>query len=400
MRFYRTKISPLSLWSLPFALWVLAGPGCSTRSVGESNQNPGADAGPVACQDLWDCNPGVTCGELVMCEDGQCRPDLGHVIIPCVAGECTADEDCVVALPANCCWGCPEVVSRATLANMECAYEGSVPDVLPPGCDMDCFVCFDCIPQPLGARCDNGQCVPTDLGCPDFSETPVTAVTSLEVASNAAAHDGQVRWLRGAVLPGEGSCDGEGCSAQYRSLLNGVVRLDGYQCNLTVDLIGGECRANLLSHGARAGGWYEFEGIVHEPPSPWEPPWLEVIGSRLIDPEDLGGHYAATITDIQSEVSDPTCTPPGWSVGDTVDVYLARSGEQVRAAAPAFHCEANFSGGFDDNDPETFTVSLPIDCLDCDFYLTGTVTTEQLTAEYVWQNGECRHVVRLEGPRS
>jgi hypothetical protein len=88
------------------------------------------------------------------------------------------------------------------------------------------LLCFDCVPQPLGARCDSGQCVPTDLGCPDFSETPLTTVTTTQLVQNAATHDGQVRWIRGAVIPGEGSCDGEGCNAAYRSMLNGVVRLD------------------------------------------------------------------------------------------------------------------------------------------------------------------------------
>ena len=120
MRIPKTMISRLTLWSLPLALWALAVPGCSSRPVGEGNHNAVADAGPTACQDLWDCNPGVTCGELILCEAGQCRPDLGQVIIPCVAGECTQDNDCVVALPANCCWGCPEVVSRAALADLEC----------------------------------------------------------------------------------------------------------------------------------------------------------------------------------------------------------------------------------------------------------------------------------------
>lgn len=362
MRIYRTTFAHPALWCLPLALWALAAPGCSSHPVGEGNHNTVADAGPTAC---------------------------------------TQDDDCVVAQPVTCCSGCPQVVSRAALTDLECFYEEeNLPDVIPPGCDMDCFVCYDCIPQPLGARCDNGQCVPTDLGCPDFSETPVTTVTTPELVGNTAPHDGQVRWVRGAVIPGEGSCDGEGCSAEYRSLLNGVLRLDGYLCNLTVGLTGNECRANLVSHGAQAGGWYELEGIVHESPSPYEPPWLEVLGSRLIDPEDFGGHYEATITDIQSDVSDPTCTPPWWSVGDTVDLYLARSGAQVRVAAPALHCEANLSGSVDDSDPDSFTAAMPIYCVDCYFHIRGTATAGQLTAEYVWQEGECSHVVQLIGPRS
>ena len=201
------KLPPaLRLPLLMLLVVALAGPGCSSRSVGEGNPNPGEDAGLPECDDFWDCNPGVDCGELVMCEAGRCRPDLGHVIIPCTVGECTVDDDCVVAMPMSCCWGCPQVVSRSALANLECFYdEETPPDVIPPGCDVDCFYCSDCVPQPLGARCNNGQCVPKDLGCPDFSETPLTTVTTVQLVQNAAVHDGQLRWIRGAVIPGEGS---------------------------------------------------------------------------------------------------------------------------------------------------------------------------------------------------
>ena len=104
--------------------------------------------------------------------------------------------------------------------------------------------------------------------------------------------------------------------------------------------------------------------------------WYAVIHPYLVDI-----HYPTTITDIRSEASDPTCTPLWWSLGDTVDLYLARSGAQVRVAAPALHCEANFSGGVDDSDPDSFTAWLPFDCLDCDYYITGTVTGDQLTAD-------------------
>jgi len=381
---------------------VLIGPGCSQHPVGAGNSNGVVDAGTeVACEDLWDCNPGVTCGELVMCQDGQCRPDLGHAIVPCVAGECTVNEDCVVAHPMNCCWGCPEVTSRQALGDLECFYEaGHPPDDSPVGCDMDCLLCFDCVPQPLGARCDSGLCVPTDLGCPALSDPPSPAITTEQIQQSAATYDGEAHLIRGVVLPGEGSCDGEGCSAQYRSLVNGVVRLDGYQCNLTVDVTGDECRASLRGHALEPGGWYEVEGIVHQSPSPWEEPWLEVTGSRLVDPEDLGGHYPVVITGIESDVTDPVCVPPPWIVGAAVDLYVARSGPQVRVAAPAFHCEANLSGGFDAGDSGPFTVWLPIDCDWCDFHLSAVVNGEHLVGEYTAQDGPCTHIVRLEGTRS
>ncbi|MFH2010478.1 MAG: hypothetical protein ABI333_28015 [bacterium] len=375
--------------------------GCSQRSVGSGNTNSGPDGGQsVGCQDLWDCNPGVTCGELVMCEAGRCAPELGHAIIPCTIDECTTDGDCVVAHGMNCCWGCPQVMSRQALENLECFYEeGHPPDTIPVECEMDCFYCEDCNPVPLGARCDAGQCVPTDLGCPTFSAPPPPTVTTLQLVQNAAAHEGELRLIRGAVIPGEGSCDGEGCSASYDSMLNGVVRLDGYLCELTVDLVGDECRANLTSYGVQAGGWYELEGIVHEPPDPWRAPWLEVTASRIVEPEDLGGRYEGVITAIESNASDPTCVPPPWTVGDPVDVFLARSGPQIRVAAPDFHCEANFSGGFDDVDGGPFTTSLPIDCLDCDYSVSGAVTENLLEGHYHILEGSCEHTLYFEGWR-
>jgi len=386
--------------SLLFLLLLGALPGCPSRSVGDANANHNRDAGPAECQDLFDCNPGVQCGELVMCEAGSCRPDLGHVIIPCTFDECTSDGDCVVAVPMTCCFGCPEVMSRATLAQTDCYFdEDTTPGPLPPECQMECYYCPDCAPQPLGARCDDGLCVPTELGCPDLSETPLTAVTTNQVVLNAAAHDGQVRRIRGTVMPGEGSCDGEGCSATYRSLLNGVVRLDGYLCDVTVGLTGDECRANLVSHAAQSGGWYEFEGIVHESPSQWEPPWLEVTGSRLIDPEDMGGHYPAVITGVESDANDPTCVPAWWTVGTPVDVYLARSDQAVTVVAPALHCEANFSGNVDNADPTRFDSLQPADCIDCNFMLNGQITADQLTAKYIFDDGSCRHIVTIEGTR-
>jgi hypothetical protein len=379
----------------------LAITGCGSRSVGTGNTNTGQDADLPNCQDLWDCNPGVSCGELVMCEEGLCRPDLGSVIIPCTFDECTHDEDCVVALPVTCCFGCPQVTSRAALADLECFHdEDTPPGPIAPECDMDCFWCPPCIPQPLGARCDDGQCVPRDLGCPDFSEEPITGVTTAQLAQDISAHAEQVRWIRGVVIPGEGSCDGEGCSTPYRSMVNGVVRLDGTLCDLTVDLLGDECRANLLGRGVEPGQWYEFQGIVHEPPSEYEPPWLEVIGSRLVDPEDLGGHYPVIVTEVQSDGNDPSCVPPWWNVGDTTDVYLARSGQQVHLSAPSFHCEANFSGSIDTNDPEGFTVAMSNGCTECDYSVRGTAAEGWLTGEYVIDDGTCRYVVHFEGTRS
>lgn len=397
--------------ALTFACAVgFVGSGCGSRSVGSwgnENQgevdagNPGGpDAGRTECRDFWDCNPGVTCGELTMCEAGECRPDLGHVIIPCTIGECTLNEDCVVAMPMSCCWGCPQVVSREGLADVECFYEdGYPPAVIPVECDVDCLLCHECVPQPLGARCDNGQCVPTDLGCPTMSDN-VPAITTAEVVQNPAAYDGQRRWIRGVVIPGEGSCDGEGCTEQYDSMINGVVRLEGYLCNLTVDLIGDECRANLRDYGVRAGGFYEFEGIVHDDPSPYEPPWLEVEGARLVEPQGLGGRYEVAVTGVVSDADDPTCVPPPWYVGQTFPVFLAQSGPQVIAAAPVLHCEANYTGGFDQTDPDRFVVSLPMICDYCDSTISGTVTGGRLVGQYDFIDGTCLHTVFFEGPRN
>jgi len=343
----------------------LAITGCDSRPVGSGNTNLGLDAGQST------------------------------------SGECTYDDDCVVAQPITCCWGCPQVTSRTALAELECFYdEESPPDTIPPQCEMDCFWCPPCVPQPLGARCDNGLCVPRDLGCPEFSTEPITPVTTAELDQDIGAHDGQVRWIRGVVIPGEGSCDGEGCTANYRSMVNGVLRLDGTLCDQTVNLLGDECRANLTSSSVAPGQWYELEGIVHQRPSTYEPHWLEVTGARLVDPEDEGGYYPVTITDVQSDGTDPTCVPPWWSVGDTTDVYLARSGQQVIFSAPAFHCEANFTGSFDSNAPEQFATSMSGGCPDCEYSVQGSVTQDELIAQYVIDDGSCRTVIHFAGTRS
>ena len=85
---------------------------------------------------------------------------------------------------------------------------------------------------------------------------------------------------------------------------------------------------------------------------------------------------------------------------DTTDVYLARSGQQVTLSAPAFHCEANFSGNIDTTDPEEFTVAMSNGCTECDYSVAGTAAEDWLTAEYVIGDGTCRYVVHFEGTRS
>ena len=102
-----------SLKFVVFAVAVLVA-GCGQRSLGSADRQPDpSDSGVSECETFWDCNPGVDCGELIQCVDGRCRPDLGHIIIPCAVAECETDDDCVVAAPENCCYGCPQVVPRS-----------------------------------------------------------------------------------------------------------------------------------------------------------------------------------------------------------------------------------------------------------------------------------------------
>ena len=77
---------------------------------------------------------------------------------------CTEPEDCVVAMPYNCCLGCPQAMTRQELNQLdqaECWYESGHAEVNPPQhCVMDlCEACPLCFPQPLDADCSEGICV-------------------------------------------------------------------------------------------------------------------------------------------------------------------------------------------------------------------------------------------------
>jgi hypothetical protein len=389
--------------SLKFVLFVLAVAlvvGCGERSLGSADGEP--DSAVTDCETFWDCNPGVECGELIQCVDGVCRPDLGHIIIPCAVAECATDDDCVVAVPENCCYGCPEVVPRSILPSMNCFYEAGTIHVPLPECTMLCERCPECYPQPLGAKCEQGVCTASETGCPPFGEEQLPTATTEQIAQSPSTYDGGRYRVQGAVLPGAGDCDGGPgpFNCDFPPMLNGAVRLQGRLCNLSIHSLGSVCSDEFMSESLAPGGWYEIEGEVQANPSPWEPPYMEVTGLRLIEPQDIGGGYEVTVTMVVSDADDPTCVPPTLAVGDNGRVLVAVNGDNLTVIAPMFDCWWEFVGTLDSY--WRFTAWVPIDCdgCCCDYSVSGEVSGNHLTGEYESFDGTCRHIIQFSGQRS
>ncbi|MBW2261299.1 MAG: hypothetical protein JRG91_04930 [Deltaproteobacteria bacterium] len=190
---------------------------------------------PVACESLWDCNPGIPCGDMVPCIDARCRPDAEHVWIECPEYPCTSDADCMVADPYDCCNGCPVVVHRDELWEHECHYErGRTIGVIPDDCMILCYACPECYPQPLSAVCRGGVCVAGEEGCPYTGDDEPLEVETADVIADPLAHAGGTYTMRGTVLSLFTDCfetclPPEPC-CMASLYLGGRIRLDGSPC--------------------------------------------------------------------------------------------------------------------------------------------------------------------------
>ena len=377
--------------------------GCKDRSIGHGTTER-------ECWDLWECNPGRLCGEMIDCQDFRCTTDASPVVVPCPADECLRDSDCLVAQPFDCCNGCPEVARRVDLESdpdLRCFYEqGTTAPSPPPECLIDCYACPLCFPQPLAARCDLGRCAPVDRGCPSTRPEPPTRLTVVQLLASPEAYDGQEVRVAGTLLPAGPMACADGCTGPrccYASMsIDGAILLEGNPCALQLGFwMANGCEDKMESEGMLAGGAYEVWGTARLTGQTYRPLILEVVGLRLRDAasEGMAGAFDVTVTQIQSDASDPGCRPPSLRLGAPGRVYLAEAGGMVRAWAPMFDCNTDFTGTAQGG--VTFDSRVPIYCDDCccDFLLGGEVTASRIFGSYTSFDGLCRHHYFFEGAR-
>ena len=80
-------------------------------------------------------------------------------------------------------------------------------------------------------------------------------------------------------------------------------------------------------------------------------------------------------------------------------VFMAVSGDNLKAVAPMFDCWWEFWGTLDSY--SRFAAWVPIDCdgCCCDYSLSGEVSGNHLTGEYESFDGTCRHIIQFSGQR-
>lgn len=317
-----------------------------------------------------------------------------------------------MAVPYNCCLGCTQVMTRQELSEQGCWNESGHGEVNPPDhCMMlMCYACPQCFPQPLEADCQDGLCVAQGEGCPALGEDLPPAASSQAIAASPQTFAGQSVRVQGNVLPGLGVCDGN-CPAENccdsAILIDGLVRLSGYPCELDLTWWSNDYCAETFhtltfgGEGLRPGDRYELTGVVNAAGGvPWDPPTMNVVGIRLLEPEGLGGAFRVTVTDVSGGML-PTCTEQPWVVGDQGTIYTANSAGTVRIYAPFFSCfwTEHFWGqselGTD------FDAWIPVDCdgCCCDFRLTGEVAGDTIRGQYEHNDGQCQFIVTFQGTR-
>lgn len=337
-------------------------------------------------------------------------PDAGPV-------GCAGPEDCLLAQPFDCCNGCPRVMSRAELAVEPCYYDPALPppSPVPLECQMDCFACPPCFPQPLDSTCEAGQCVALHEGCPNTGDPPVGDVAAHEVSANREALLGKVYRVSGVVLPAPPSCDdvcpaADCCSSTLT--LDGYVHLTGRPCGLDLAVLSDDYLADTFHGNAwgdailEVGGAYELVGRLGAFANyPFEPT-LEVQGITRIDPEGAGGRYALTVTYVEEQTANPGCvTGPEypWKPGDAARLYVAETDGFVAAVAPYFVGASPRYLLFGDTfSPDgTLVAASPIECRDCacGYSLGATVEDGTIEGRYHQNDCECRFEVRFTGLR-
>lgn len=389
----------ISTWSvMGLALVALGSQACRERGLG-------SNAPERECWDLWDCNPGRLCGEMVDCVRFQCARDASPVLVGCPNHECVRDADCVVAVPYDCCSGCPQVSPRSALGDLPCHHPlGEAVGDPPPECQIDCNRCPLCFPQPLGARCELGRCVSTDQGCPSTLDATPPEVTTAELLVTPDLYDGAQVLLTGTLLPGPLVCDdfcpeGQSCCQAFMTL-DRVASLDGAPCGVSGALrADGDCADIFESEGPLVGGTYAVAGRLSRTGSPDVPFQISVAGLWLRSFDGIEGAYDFTVTEVQSDVQNPSCVPPTLRVGDLGRLYVAESGGRVVAMAPRLDCWPLFLGTSDT--PGRFSARAPVYCDECccDYTLTAEVTGSRVFGTYEVFDGTCRSQVTLEGVR-
>ncbi|MFH2005092.1 MAG: hypothetical protein ABI333_00765 [bacterium] len=389
---YRRAVG--SLVCVSFAVALVAG--CEGRTLGVDNPE-------YECWDLWECNPDMECGPMVQCLDGRCRSDLGTVLVECPYGECLTDDDCVVAMPFDCCNGCPRVARRSDLAELPCFYElGTTPGDPPVDCLVDCMACPICFPQPLGVQCDYGLCLVEEEGCASELTTEAQLITTSALLTNPESYDGGTYRIQGTALPGLGGCDDDCPSphcCEYGVLLDGRVLLQGNPCAMRLGFWGdGYCDGDLDTEGMLPGGEYEVSGVLRLNQSP-EAPWtMDVTGVWVAEPRGIAGAFDVFVTAVIADADDPTCLPPTLEEGDWGKMYIAEDGGLLEIAAPVFGCWWEFLGTAD---PEGwFAAQAPITCDGiCEYSLEGQVTGEMAFAAYTSLEDTCRYEYQFSGQR-
>lgn len=320
-------------------------------------------------------------------------------------GECVTDADCVVADPYDCCSGCPLVLARSELPGYACFQERGLPwpDPPPIECLADCFACPVCYPQPLDAVCRAGECVASETGCPGPSAGEIVDASPAEVAAEPLSFDGRTVRMSGSTMARWPACDdwcpgGEDC-CQASLYLDGVVRLEGWPCEASL-----ECTADDWCPGTwrcpffPEGDHYEMTGLVRAG-TRWEPPVLEVAGVREIEPVGYGGLYEIRViaVDVRAEEPGVDCLP-GVYVGDTGSLVVADASGDLVVSTPLLGCE-EFWGS---RDWSAFEAWVPIDCdgCCCDFWIDGSFGEDAITGTYHGWDGICHVEIQFEGGRS
>lgn len=388
-----------ALWALlGLSLLAPAGGGCQDRGLGSGGEDR-------ECWDLWDCNPGRLCGEMVDCVHFQCQGDASPVLVACPDDECVRDADCVVAVPYDCCNGCPQVSPRDGLDALPCHHPlGEPVGDPPPECQIDCARCPLCFPQPLGARCELGRCVSQAEGCPSTLDATPPEVTTAALLATPDLYDGAQVLLTGTLLPGPLVCDdfcpeGQSC-CQAAMTLDRVASLDGYPCSVSSALrADNDCADTFDSEGALVGGTYAVAGRLTRTGDPDVPFQISVDGLWLRPFGETEGAFDFTVTQVESDAADPTCVGPTLRVGDLGRLYVAESGGRVTALAPRLDCWPVFQGTSDA--PGRFSAMAPVYCDECccDYTLTAEVTGDRVFGTYEVFDGTCRYTITLEGVR-
>lgn len=358
-----------------------------------------------------------------LCWPGCSRRGIGNAEFPSDGStpdaadseDCTRASDCVIAVPFDCCFGCPRVMTRSQLAEETCWYDqvNPPPRVIPVECLRECYACPTCFPQPLDVACVNGQCVADGEGCPGPTNEVYPEATVAEVRADQEAYALGTYTITGVVFPDIAACTGlcpavNCCTSSL--LLDGGMYLSGRPCDLEMQLwsdqeCSDEFHSNQLeTEGLLLGRHYEFVGEVIPTNNPQATPSLRVQSIRVLDeaPEEshISGSYKVTINSVVQEEDDPTCAPAPWQIGDNAMVYLAVA-EKVRAFAPFFSCMVGglFEGTLEG--AKGFYTAVPILCGDCccDYFLSGTVDGDTLNGQYESYDGTCRYTLDFTGTR-